>query len=152
MTNETPNRADTAHLRALMADDELSAVELKRIEQLRTRQWHELARVLADHDALLCPTAARTAPPVGTGESPVTGPESDGRCHELELTHPFNLVGQCPVASAATGLAGNGLPTGAQVVGRRHDEHTVLRVCAALEAAELLNGRHPPELPPPRRP
>ena len=128
------------------AAGDVSAVELRRLDLLRTRQWHELARVLADHDALICPTTATTAPAVDAEEPAEPPVDADGRSTEAHLTHPFNLVAQCPVASAPVGISAGGLPVGAQVVGRRHDEATVLRVCAALDRADLLEGRRPPGL------
>ena len=39
----------------------VSAVDYKRVELVRTDLWRRLAAVLADHDALLCPTMAVAA-------------------------------------------------------------------------------------------
>ncbi len=36
----------------------MSAVDYKQVELVRTDLWRRLAAVLADHDALLCPTMA----------------------------------------------------------------------------------------------
>lgn len=44
----------------------------------------------------------------------------------------FNLTMQ-PAASLPCGFTAKGLPVGLQVVGRMHDDLTVLRACAALE-------------------
>ena len=38
-----------------------------------------------------------------------------------------------PAASLPCGFTAKGLPVGLQVVGRMHDDLTVLRACAALE-------------------
>ncbi|MEE8274652.1 MAG: amidase, partial [Alphaproteobacteria bacterium] len=43
----------------------MSAVDFKKTEFVRTRQWQALAPVLSEHDALLCPTMALPARPVG---------------------------------------------------------------------------------------
>jgi amidase len=51
----------------------------------------------------------------------------------LHNTAPFNVSGH-PALSVPCGIAA-GLPVGLMVVGRRHDERTVLRVGAAFEAA-----------------
>jgi len=128
----------------------VSAVELKRIDRKRTEQWRELARVLANHDILVCPTTARTAPRVDADEPAEPEIDADGTCRESHLTHPFNFVAQCPVASAPSGFDRHGLPTGVQIVGRRYDDATVLRVCAALERADLMGGRTAPGLQPTR--
>jgi len=151
-------RADWHHemtpglVQMMAAAQRVSAVELKRIDRLRTQQWRALARVLADHDALICPTTARTAPAVDAGEPAEPEIDPDGTCRESHLTHPFNFVAQCPVASAPSGVDGAGLPTAVQIVGRRFDDATVLRVCAALERAELMRGHTPPPLQPVREP
>ena len=52
-------------------------------------------------------------------------------------TYPFNLTGQ-PAASVPCGLAGNGLPIGAQLVGRLGEDALVLRASRAIEQAGLL--------------
>lgn len=109
------------------------AVSFKRLEEVRTRQWHALAHVLADHDALLCPTMARTAPPIEARDSDFEAVDADGRLHGLDMTAPFNNVAQCPALSVPSGLTRDGLPTGVQIVGRRFDDPTVLRIGAAIE-------------------
>ena len=50
-------------------------------------------------------------------------------------TYPFNLTGQ-PAASICAGIAGDGMPVGLQIVGRRNAEHDVVRAAAAYERAQ----------------
>ena len=50
------------------------------------------------------------------------------------FTFPFNLTGQ-PAASVPCGWTAQGLPVGLQVVGRRNDDASVLRACAAPSRA-----------------
>ena len=50
------------------------------------------------------------------------------------FSYPFNLTQQ-PAASVPCGFTKAGLPAGLHVVGRMFDDRTVLRVCAAFEAA-----------------
>jgi aspartyl-tRNA(Asn)/glutamyl-tRNA(Gln) amidotransferase subunit A len=61
----------------------------------------------------------------------------------MPFTFPFNMTGQ-PAASVPVGFTAAGLPVGLQIVGRRHDERTVLAASAALEAAAPWAGRRPP--------
>lgn len=50
------------------------------------------------------------------------------------FTYPFNLTQQ-PAASIPCGFTSDGLPAGLQIVGRMHDETTVLRAARAYETA-----------------
>jgi aspartyl-tRNA(Asn)/glutamyl-tRNA(Gln) amidotransferase subunit A len=50
------------------------------------------------------------------------------------FTFPFNLTGQ-PAASVPCGLTSQGLPIGAQLVGRLYEDSVVLRACHALQGA-----------------
>jgi aspartyl-tRNA(Asn)/glutamyl-tRNA(Gln) amidotransferase subunit A len=59
------------------------------------------------------------------------------------FTPPFNLTGQ-PAASIPCGADERGAPIGLQVVGRRFEDLTVLRACAALERILPWADRTPP--------
>ena len=50
-------------------------------------------------------------------------------------TYPFNLTGQ-PAATVCAGIASDGMPVGLQIVGRSHDEATVVRAAAAYERSQ----------------
>ena len=121
----------------------MDAVAFKRIEAVRTAQWLELARVFRDHDALLCPTMALPAPPVGGSEDAFDHMDAQGRYHGLDMTSPFNNVGQCPALSVPSGFTAAGLPTALQIVGRRFDDVGVLCIGAALEVVRPWSGHRP---------
>ncbi|HXV24756.1 MAG TPA: amidase [Alphaproteobacteria bacterium] len=123
---------------------DMNAVDFKRIELLRTRQWRALAAILAEHDALLCPTMPIPAPPVGRADQDYCYFDADGRWRGFDMTAVFNFVSQCPALSVPSGFTGAGLPTGLQIVGRRFDDPTVLRIGAALEDRMPWHGRRPP--------
>lgn len=123
----------------------MDAVSFKRIEVLRTEQWYALCRVFDEHDVLLCPTTAHPAPPVGGSDSDYQGDQSDSRFHGLDMTCPFNFVGQCPVVSVPAGFNAARLPLAAQVVGHRFDDTAVMRVAAALEKRRAWAQHRPPE-------
>jgi len=122
----------------------MNAVEFKRIELLRTRQWQSLARILATYDALLCPTIAIAAPAVGGADQDFCYTDADGRYHGFDMTAVFNFVSPCPVLSVPSGSTREGLPTGLQIVGRRFDDSTVLTIGATLEDWMPWRDRKPP--------
>jgi aspartyl-tRNA(Asn)/glutamyl-tRNA(Gln) amidotransferase subunit A len=86
-------------------------------------------------DALVLPCAFHTAPPIEDFDR-VKAYTTDTACP------PFNLSGH-PAMAVCTGFDDGGLPTNAQVVGRRFDEATVLRVARAYERATDWRARRP---------
>ena len=111
----------------------VNAVDFKRLEFARTEQWQKLRPVLERYDALICPTASIAAPPIGVDDYDFGFDDEEGRFHQYEMTFPFNIMAPCPALSVPSGFTRSGLPTGLQIVGRRYDDLTVLRLGAALE-------------------
>ena len=117
----------------------LSAADLVQAQRLR----RELTAAVNDgplrtHDALLAPTALSTAAAFA----------DFGRDAERwggMLTNPFNVTGS-PALAIPIGFGANGLPLGAQIVGRPFDESLVLRIGAAFEAAAGVVLRRPADL------
>lgn len=87
-----------------------------------------LGRIFEEFDALVCPTVANTG---FAADDPCT--DTDAMLDAM-MTMPFNIVGRVPVLSVPSGRAPNGVPTGAQIVGRPYDDATVFRIGAAVEA------------------
>jgi aspartyl-tRNA(Asn)/glutamyl-tRNA(Gln) amidotransferase subunit A len=85
------------------------------------------------YDLLLTPTMPITALKVGL-ETPEGGGYGDEWTGWSPYTYPFNLTQQ-PAASVPSGLAGNGLPMGVQIVGPLGADQMVLRAVRALEKA-----------------
>ena len=130
----------------LAAEDGLkaSAKDLKNVEVVRREQWEKLAPVLAAYDALICPTMALPAPVLGTRDRDYGYVDEKGY-HDFEMTFPFNMVSPCPALTVPSGFTDAGLPTGLQIVGRRYDERTPLRIGAALET-RVDWSRHRPDV------
>jgi aspartyl-tRNA(Asn)/glutamyl-tRNA(Gln) amidotransferase subunit A len=103
-------------------------------QQLRAEVEEQCAKI----DVLVMPTTASTASRI-EDELSASGRE----VHIHRLTCPFNLTGQ-PVISLPCGFDSRGLPVGLQIVGRRFDEETVLRVAHAYEQATDWHLRRPP--------
>ena len=130
------DRMDPSVVAAVEAGLAVSAVDFKRVDYVRSEQWNAIAPIFADYQALICPTTSQAAQPVGATEDDYAGIDSDGRLHHYEMTFPFNMISACPALSVPSGATAAGLPTGLQIVGRRHGDLTVLRIGAALEAAQ----------------
>lgn len=127
-------RMDPAVLALMKRGDALGATEYKRIELLRTAMWRDMMRVLADHEALLCPTCAVVAPPVEETDDDYAASLPDGRFRGLELTSPFNMVPALPALSLPAGRSGSGLPVGLQMVGRRCGDEALLGLAGSVES------------------
>jgi Asp-tRNA(Asn)/Glu-tRNA(Gln) amidotransferase A subunit family amidase len=117
----------------MRAGRQANAVEIKRLEMVRTRQWRALATVFQRFDVLICPTMAITAPPVTAGDADFEHVAADGYLHGFDMTAPFNNIAQCPTLSVPSGMSPDGLPTAVQIIGRRFDDPMVLRVGRAIE-------------------
>ena len=141
---EWRDRMDPGVVHLMDAGLAMSAVDFKRLEFVRTEHWLKLAPILGEFDALLCPTMTMAAPEIGMIEPGFEFVDDAGRYHALDMTTPFSCVSQCPAISVPSGFTKNDLPTGLQIVGRRYDDLTVLRVAAALERARPWADRRPP--------
>ena len=111
--------------------------------------YREIAPVLEDFDALICPTVATHE--IGAEAKPwetvtVGGVEVDTDFGWV-LTHPFNMLSRLPVLAVPGGIAGNGLPASIQIVARSFDDARVFRLGRAIERARPwldCAGRRPP--------
>jgi Asp-tRNA(Asn)/Glu-tRNA(Gln) amidotransferase A subunit family amidase len=138
------DRMDPKLVRIMRAGERMSAVELKRLDHERSRQWDRIRPILQSHDAMLCPTMAIPPPPAEGSEERYGGDTADGKYVAFDLTCPFNLIGQCPAASVPSGFDSDGLPTGLQIVGRRFADLTVLGLAAAYEHVAPWTQYRPP--------
>ena len=109
-----------------------------RIGELRA--W--TGELMRSSDALLIPGSAMPAFLRGRSDDPINGRRVT-KFHVTKTTAPWDYTGS-PALSVPFGWTEDGLPIAVQVVGRRYDEATVLRIGAALEAASPDSGRRPP--------
>ncbi len=91
-----------------------------------------LEKIFEKVDLLLAPALPVTAPVIGQKRVRLGPGEQDVRDALLSLTRPANLAG-LPALSLPCGFAADGLPIGLQLIGRRHDEATILRAAYAYE-------------------
>jgi aspartyl-tRNA(Asn)/glutamyl-tRNA(Gln) amidotransferase subunit A len=103
----------------------MNAVDARNAFGARMRSFH------AEWDFLVLPTMPDVAFEVG-----ILGPRMpDGQINRAwnPFCYLFNLTMQ-PAASVPCGFTTNGLPIGLQLVGRMHDDLSVLRASAAIES------------------
>ena len=112
--------------RYVLADDYLRAQRGR--EVLR----QEVDAALDGCDALMLPTLAIPAPPLGSEKTEVDGLTDSVRSVTLRLTQAFNLTGH-PAVSLPCGMTPGGLPCGLQLVGHAGRTADLLRVAHAVE-------------------
>jgi amidase len=100
-------------------------------------------RVFERCDVLLTPTIAHRPPEVGVldGVGPLRA--ALRAMPMIAYTALWNVAGN-PAASVPAGFGSDGLPCAVQLVGRPHDETTLLTVSAQLEAARPWADARPP--------
>ena len=102
-----------------------------------------LNRVLANHDVLLTPALAQLPLPIGRYEGRGALYTFNGVARFTPYTAAWNVTGQ-PAAAVPAGFTDAGVPLSIQLVGRPHDEATLLSLSAQLEAARPWAERRPP--------
>jgi aspartyl-tRNA(Asn)/glutamyl-tRNA(Gln) amidotransferase subunit A len=107
---------------------------LEEAQAQRASDQREFHAWLAAYDGLATPTCPIPAPPMDQVDETVS-PLS-------RLTRAANYL-DLPGISLPCGLTGEGMPVGLQIVGRPHDEATVVALGAAFEKVSGWNGRSP---------
>jgi len=139
-------RMSPSLLRQVEVGAQWSAVDYQRAMFERTTVFRRVQGWLEPNDVLVTPTLARTA--LAVDQDPFEPIEIDGeavgelRSNLFPYTLPFNITGH-PAMTVPCGFGADGLPVGLQIVGRMHDEPTVLRVGALYEATERWTERWP---------
>jgi aspartyl-tRNA(Asn)/glutamyl-tRNA(Gln) amidotransferase subunit A len=131
----TPNvRLRLEMARYILAEDYVRAM---RGREVLTR---EVDAALAGCDALVLPALAVPATRLGATTVALAGSEQPIRNLMLRLTQLFNITGH-PAMSLPCGLTSDGLPAGAQLVGRRDRTTLLLRTASALEPLVTPDAR-----------
>ena len=118
----------------------LTAADYVHAQRLRVRLCRYFYEFLERVDAIVTPTAGRTAPRIPkkalkTGESNLTLLEQI-----MRFAPAANLTG-LPAVSMPAGYSEEGLPIGFQVLGRSWEEHKLLRLAAVAET--VVSRREP---------
>ena len=102
-----------------------------------------LRKLFADSDALLTPVMSRPAVRAGIMEGRGATVTYLWETGWVPFNVLWNSTGQ-PAASVPAGFTVDGLPLAVQLVGRPHEEATLLSLCAQIEAARPWAHRRPP--------
>lgn len=117
-----------------------------RVVEWAMRQGEKVAAkanaVFDTHDLLLTPTLAHRPPEVGVLDRAGTVRASVLAMPMIAYTALWNVTGN-PAASVPAGFGSDGLPLAVQLVGRPHDEPTIVTVAAQLEQARPWADRRP---------
>lgn len=98
---------------------------------LEHRIQTQIAAALSGVDAFVTPTSAVAS--LAVDDFYLDGLDGCEFYWQRHMTVPFNIANRLPVMAMPTGVAADGVPTSAQVVGRAYDDATVFRIAAALE-------------------
>ncbi len=112
--------------------------DVARSWEVQHEMYQSFGTIMEDHDVLVCPTNA--VPALRADHDPA---DPDFRVNGVVvdpefgwgMTHQFNMLHYCPVMAVPSGFAGNGVPTGIQIVGRTFDDLTVFSAAQAYETA-----------------
>ncbi len=102
-----------------------------------------LGQTFDAYDVLMTPTLARPAEKVGKWEGRGMIWTLNGVARYIPFTTPWNLTGQ-PAAAVPAGFTPGGLPLSVQLIGRPHDETTLISLAAEIEAERPWADRRPP--------
>ena len=133
---ERPGDYAQATRRKLIIGAFHSAADYVHAQQHRLQMTAAVDDAFRDADVLLTANAMDPA-------CRIDDEDAHARTYPRQARSPFNLTGH-PAIGLMCGLSNTGLPLSAQLVGRTHDEVTLLRAAAAYERASEWHTRRPP--------
>jgi aspartyl-tRNA(Asn)/glutamyl-tRNA(Gln) amidotransferase subunit A len=138
-------RADIDEGLAGMVDQALTWEPTRYIEAWFERlAWADHPRRLFEkYDLLLTPTIAAAPFKVGLDNPAEIAGTAVEPYDWIPFTYPFNMTGH-PAASVPCGFTADTLPIGLQIVGRRLQDHLVMRAARAFERAAPWAPHRPP--------
>lgn len=112
--------------------------EVARSWDVQHAMYQTIGALFERFDILICPTLSIGA--VRADHNPVGKTfVVDGRPVDAEygwvLTHPFNMLSNCPVVSVPSGRDRHGVPTGIQIIGPTFCDAAVIGAALQFEAA-----------------
>ena len=129
--DQVRSRIDPGLVEVIEHGGTLSGAEVAEARIRRNDYYEGMRSFMEGYDLLLTPTLPITAFAAGDDQPGTVAGQETSYLSWTPFTFPFNLTGQ-PAATVPCGLV-DGLPVGLQIVGRWHDDATVLRAAAAFE-------------------
>jgi len=133
---------------------QLSAKRYYDINFVRGKMYETLGPILEEYNVLLCPVLALPSLPavhdlldtsLRINGKPITyGNQPGDKWLHWQMSYPFNMVPECPVAAVPAGFIAAGVPIGMQIVGQTYDDISVFRAAADYERVRPWRDRHPP--------
>ena len=142
-----PNDYDEGTRRRLLTAALLPAGLVHKAQQARAQIRAQINEALTRYDVLAAPTAPRPAPTIANYTAPITS-KAQAITHfftRRSFPTPASLAGT-PAMAVPCGFSAAGLPLSLQIIGRRFEDATVLRVGHAYERATAWHTRRPPLL------
>jgi aspartyl-tRNA(Asn)/glutamyl-tRNA(Gln) amidotransferase subunit A len=140
-----PNDYDEGTRRRLLTAALLPAGLVNKAQQARAAIRGQIFEALRRHDVLVAPTSPRPAPTIANYTAPITS-KAQAITHfftRRSFPTPASLAGT-PALAVPCGFSAAGLPLSLQIIGRRFEDATVLRVGHAYEQATEWHRRRPP--------
>jgi len=124
------------------AGEKITALQYLAGLEVRKRLLAEFDAAFREVDAIVAPTTPLPAPLIGAEQVEVDGRQIGVRAALVSLCRPANFTG-LPAISIPCGFTQGGLPIGLQLIGRKFDETTLLRIAHSYERAHQWGKRHP---------
>jgi amidase len=122
----------------------LTGPEIAAAETKRSRLFALIGQLMSKYDFLLLPTTQ--VPPFDITQEYVTEIEGVKMGSYIDWMRScyFITMTTLPAISVPAGFTPEGLPVGLQIVGRHHDDWSVLQIAHAFEQSNKLKHRFPP--------
>jgi len=120
---------------------ELSGLEYQRILLAAQGFTGEVDALLNQVDLVLAPVQPYAAPSFAQLADLALDPEANRRL--IQFTSPFNVSGH-PCLSLPCGFTGQGMPLGAQFIGKKGSEGILCRAGMAVQRVSDWHQQHPP--------
>lgn len=117
---------------------ETRALDFLAAQEAMRRAREEVEVALKTVDAIVIPTTAITAPPMGSERVRVGEAEMPLRSALVDLNRPANFTG-LPAISTPCGITRDGLPVALEFIGRRFDEGRLIAI--ARRFSETVSDR-----------
>ncbi len=140
---EWRDKMDPDFLKMIDASLTYSGLDIMRALQHRKEIYNTYYEYFKNFDVLITPTTAVPAFEIGKLFPSIIGGKSVSPSGWVPFAFIFNLTGH-PAASIPCGWSSEGLPIGMQIVGRRHDDLTVLQTSKAFEELAPWQDKMPP--------